>query len=183
MTILTKLMTPDSRPKRNSKTSSNTYRAVAEAIGSLSQYQEVPQRLKKQWITALMAALTLISIIGGLYLNVTSRTAIAGREIQYLQSMITDTQRANEDLQTQIATLLSSESLRSRAIANGYVPLKGSDLEYITLPGYFPQQGVTLVKPAVQNDDILMSPEYSESLFSWLSRQIEAASLPLAQEQ
>ena len=180
MTIQTRSITLNSSPERKSKTASNTYKAIAEAVGSLRQYQEVPQRLKKQWITALLAIMTLISIVAGLNLNVTSRTAITGREIQYLQSLITTNQRTNEDLQTQIATLLSSESLRRRAIDSGYVPLKETDLEYITIPGYFPQQSVILVTPATRTDDILMSPEFSESLIGWLARQIEAASLPLA---
>ncbi len=183
MTIQTRSITLNSRSDGNSKPASKTYKAVAEAVGSLRQYQEIPQRLKKQWITALLAIMTLISIVAGLYLNVISRTAISGREIQYLQSLITTNQRTNEDLQTQIATLLSSESLRSRAVASGYVPLKGTDLEYITIPGYFPQQSVILVTPATHTDDILMSPEFSESLISWLARQIETASLPLATGQ
>lgn len=183
MTILSKLMSNGSRRERKPKTGSNTYQAVAEAVGNLRQYQEVPRGSQKQWITALLAVLTLISIVAGLNLSVTSRAAIAGRDIQYLQDKITEVQRTNEDLQTQIALLLASDSLRTRATANGYVPLKGSDIEYITLPGYFPQQGVTLVKPAAPSNDILMSPEYSESLFGWFARQVEAASQPLAQGQ
>ena len=126
--------------------------------------------------------MVLVSTVAGLYLNIASRTAITGREIQHLQRLITVNQRTNADLQTQIAMLLSSDSLEARAIAAGYVPLQGADLEYMVVPGYFPQRGISLVSPAAKSEDIRLSPEYSESLFSWLSRQIEAASLPLSQE-
>jgi cell division protein FtsL len=182
MTILTKLLTPDSRPDPAQKAGSHAYKAVAEAVGTLRQYQDVPLRLQRQWITAFLVVMVLVSTIAGLYLNIASRTAIAGREIQHLQRLITVNQRANADLQTQIAMLLSSDSLEERALAAGYVPLQGADLKYMVVPGYFPQKGISLVSPAAQTEDIRLSPEYSESLFSWLSRQIETASLPLAQE-
>ncbi len=184
MTILTKLLAPGSRPDPTSKKKvSHTYKAVAEAVGNLRQYQDIPQRFQKQWITTFLPIVTVIGIVAGLYLNVVSRSAITGREIQNLQVLITANQRTNADLQTQIATLLSSDSLRSRAIADGYVFLNGPDLEYITVPGYFPQQALSLVSPVPQTGDIVLSPEYSESLLSWISRQIEAASQPLTQGQ
>lgn len=183
MTILTKLLTPDERPARTKKASSKTYKAVADVVGTLRLYQDVPLHFQKQWITAFLAAMIVVSIIAGLYLNITSRTAIAGREIQFMQEEITTNQRTNADLQTKIALLLSSESLKSRAIASGYEPLNTTDLDYMTVPGYFPPQGIDLSAPIVQSEDISISPEYTESLFSWLARQIEAASLPLAQGQ
>ena len=139
-------------------------------------------RLQRQWITAFLAIMVLVSIVAGLYLNVTSRTAIAGREIQHLQRLITDNQRTNADLETQIAILLSSDSLEERAVAAGYVPLQNTDLEYMVVAGYHPQQGISMVSPTVPSNDIRISPDYSESLFAWVTRQVEAASLPLAQE-
>lgn len=182
MTILAKLLDPNSRPDPTHKVGSNAYRAVADAVGTLRQYQDVPQHLQKQWITPFLTIMVLVSIVAGLYLNVASRTAIAGREIQHLQRLITDHQRANADLQTQIANLLSSVSLEERAVAAEFVPLQGADLEYMVVPGYFPQQGITMVSTTAESEDIRMSPDFSESLFSWLTRQMEAASLPLAQD-
>jgi hypothetical protein len=183
MTILSKLLTPDARPASTQKASSKTYKAVADAVGTLRLYQDVPLRFQKQWITSFLAAMILVSIIAGLYLNITSRAAITGREIQFMQEEITTNRRTNADLQTKIALLLSSESLKSRAIESGYEPLKTTDLDYMTVPGYFPSQGIDLSAPIVQSEDISVSSDYTESLFSWLARQIEAASLPLAQGQ
>ena len=182
MTTLAKPSTRNSRRNPEQNPGSKTYQAVAEAVGTLRQYQDVPLRFQRQWITAFLAIMVLVSIVAGLYLNVVSRTAITGREIQGLQSDIIASQRTNADLQTNIAILLSSDSLESRALAAGYVPLQITDLEYIVVSGYYPQEGITLASPAPETVDLSLSPEFSESLSSWLANQIEAASLPLIQE-
>lgn len=186
MTILTKLLTPSSRPASrpaaSKRTGSNAYQAVAEAVGTLRKYQDVPVRFRRQWITAFLAGTILIGIVASLWLSVVSRAAITGREIQGLQSDITANQRTNADLETRIALLRSNESLQSRAIAAGYTILEKANLEYIVVPDYYPVQGVTLVVPSPAGEDVTTSPEYTESLFSWLGRQLDAASLPLAQD-
>ena len=182
MTIFAKLISPSSRPEPSSKEGSTTYRAVAEAVGTLRQYQDVPIRFQRQWITAFLAGIILIGITAGLYLSVTSRTAITGREVQSLQRDITINQRANADLETQIAGLLSSTSLESRAEAAGYTTLEGANLDYMVVPGYFPPEGLKLSPPQASQDDVSLSPEYTESLFTWLNQQLEAASLPLPQD-
>ena len=182
MTILAKLTTTEARPETVKKPRSKAYQAVAEAVGTLKQYQDVPLRFQKQWITAFLTMMVLVGIIGGLYLNVVSRAAIAGREIQFLQAEIVTNQNNNADLQTHIATLLSNESLQARALAAGYAPILGTDLDYMVVPGYYPEQNVSLVSPSTDNTDIRLSPDFSESLSSWLASQIETASLPLAQE-
>jgi len=123
----------------------------------------------------------MMSLVAGLYLNVTARTAIAGREIQNLEAEIIINERVNADLQTDIATLLSNNVLEERALAEGFAPFERANLEYLVVPGYFPPQGVNIIAPAPNPDLLAMSPEYSESLFSWIARQMESASTPLAQ--
>jgi hypothetical protein len=182
MTITAKLRTTGSRSEPAQKTGSKTYKAIADAVGTLRRYDDVPVRLQRQWITAFLAIMIVVSLVAGLYLNVTSRAAIAGREIQSMQRDITANQLVNADLETTIATLLSSDSLQQRAVAAGYIPLQGSDLDYIVVPGYFPSQGVILVAPPAETEDIRLSPDFSESLSSWLANQLEVASMPLAQE-
>jgi hypothetical protein len=152
MTIISKLIAPNARPRRTRKPGLNVYHAIAEMAGGL-----------------------------GRYLNVTSRTAIAGREIQNLEAEIIINERVNADLQTDIATLLSNNILEKRALADGFIPFETTDLEYLVVPGYFPSQGVNMITPAADTDVLAASPEYSESLFSWVARQMEAASAPLAQ--
>jgi len=182
MTILTKLLDPASRPNPAPKAESKTYKAVADAIGTLQQYQDIPVRFQKQWVTAFLAVMVLASTLAGLYLNVTSRTAITGREILNLQVEMNQLQRTNADLQTKIAVLQSKETLDTRAKDVGYVPLVLEEIEYVVVPGYFPETGIDMQVQTIQSDDIRMSPEFSESLFGWITRQIEVASLPLAKD-
>ncbi len=184
MTILSRLLAPASRPRPGRKSDSRSFQAVAEVSGSLGRYQDINLHFSRKWITIFLAVLVFWSIVAGLYLNITSQTTIAGREIQEMQRDIKVNLRTNADLQTNIAIQLSSESLRQRAVDAGFVQLQNSELEYMVVPGYIPQSGISMAvtKPAVEDDNQL-PPEYTESLFSWISRQIEAASLPLAQDQ
>jgi hypothetical protein len=182
MSLIAKLSAPSDRPRpTRKKPGFNVFRAVADVAGILGDYQDVPVRFQKQWISSFLAIVVLLSLVAGLYLNVTARTAITGREIQTLEAEIVANERVNADLKTDLATLLSNNTLEARALAAGYVPFEQADLEYLTVPGYFPAQGVTLVKSAPEVDPLALSPQYSESLFGWLARQIESASVPLAQ--
>jgi hypothetical protein len=181
MNIIAKLIHPSDRPRKTRKAGLNAYRAIADAAGALGNYQDVPLRFQKQWISSFLVIVVVLSLVAGLYLNVTARTAIAGREIQNLEAEIVVNERANADLQTEIATLLSSNTLEGRAQAAGFVHFQRKEIEYLVVPGYFPPQGVKMTSPTVDPDILAMSPEFSESLFSWIVRQVETASVPLAQ--
>ena len=183
MTIIGKLITPGARPRktRTRKAGLDAYHAIAEMADGLGRYQDVPLRFQKQWISSFLTIVVLLGLVAGLYLNVTARAAIAGREIQNLEADIVINERTNADLQTNIATLLSNNTLEERAKAEGFIPFQRTELEYLVVPGYFPSQGVNITPPVVNPDVLAMSPEFSESLFSWIARQMETASVPLAQ--
>ncbi len=183
MTIITKQLPKSSDNTPAQKMGTSTYQAVAAAMGTIRQYQDVPQRFQRQWITAFLALMVAVSSVSGLYLNVASRTAITGREIQHLQRVITDNQRINADYQTQIALQLSNESLDTRASTAGYTALTSENIEYISVPGYVRHAGLTLAAQVLPEDDSVSSPEYNESLIGWISRQVESASRPLGQDQ
>jgi hypothetical protein len=179
MTIIAKLITPSARPRKARKSGLNAYRAIVDVAGILGHYQDVPLRFQKQWISSFLAIVVMLSLVAGLYLNVTARAAIAGREIQNLEAGIVINERVNADLQTEIATLLSNNTLEGRALAAGFTHFQRTDLEYLVVPGYFPSQGVDMVSPVTNTDVLAMSPEFSESLLSWVARQVETASVPL----
>jgi hypothetical protein len=181
MTIISKLIAPSARPRKTRKRGLDAYHTIAEMAGGLGRYQDVPLRFQKQWISSFLTIVMALGLVAGLYLNVTARTAIAGREIQNLEAEIVINERVNADLQTDIATLLSNNTLEARALAAGFVHFEPADLEYLVVPGYFPSQAVNMVTPVAEVDVLAMSPEFSESLFSWIARQMETASVPLAQ--
>jgi cell division protein FtsL len=138
-------------------------------------YKEAPWQRQQQWIALFLLAVTVVGIVAGVYLNITARAAIAGREIQGLEADIVKNQRINADIETRLGTLLSTEELRRRAISLGYQPVDMNALEYVVVPGY------TGVKPLALGNDkpdavsAEISPEFTQSLFDWLNQQMHTA--------
>lgn len=180
MTIVEKLINSSTRSRAAEKPGgANTYQAMAELAGSLRGYQDMSWNVNREWLAMFLAGVMLLGMVAGMYLNVTARAAIEGRDIQRLEGEIDSRLRENADLQTQLAILLSNNVLSARASAMGYEPVIREDVEYMVVPGYFPAQGVNLVQPVSEPVSPLSSPEFSESLFDWISRQIASASKPL----
>ena len=190
MTILSRLFTPTSRrPASTSRDLHSRSRrfdlsgllgAFGKTADTLQKYQDIPLRFQRQWLTTFLAISMLIGVVAGVYLNVTSRAAIAGREIQNLEADIITNQRLNADLQTQISGILSNISLEERAAAAGFVPVARTDIKYLVVPGYVPAQGPNLLAATPADDPQGQPAEYSETLFTWLARQLDVASTPLA---
>jgi len=183
MTILPRLISPTSRrPARATRQGGfDVSGAVRRAANSLRKYQDIPLRLHKQWLTTFLGSLLLIGVVAGIYLNLTARTAIAGREIQNLEVQIVTNQRLNADLQTKIAGLLSTVTLDERAAADGYVPVQRDDLQYLLVPGYNPGPAAGMLNSTAPQTKQEFPSEYTETLFVWLARQLDFASTPLAQ--
>lgn len=133
-------------------------------------------RVQRQWIGLFLLGLVAVSMVAGIYLNITVRATLAGREIQLLQSKLIDDQQANSDLETQLAGLTSIESMQQRAEALGFQPASPEDITYVVVPGYTPQTAVDMSQPgeAIQNQSqkVILLPDYTESLFDWLTRRL-----------
>jgi hypothetical protein len=155
------------------------------SMGNVSQIvQKVRQahwRVQRQWIGLFLLGLVVVSMVAGLYLNITVRATLAGREIQLLQPDLLDNRLTNSDLETQLAGLNSVGSMQQRAKAMGFAPATPEDITYIVVPGYAPDSAVDLSKPGGTNPNELQKPvlrsEYTESLFDWIVRNL-ASSAP-----
>ncbi len=140
--------------------------------------RQAPWREQRQWIGLFLVGLVLVAMVAAIYLNVTVRTAIAGREIQLLQVTIAENQRTNADLETQLAGLTSASAMQERAESLGFEPAEPEDVVYVVVPGYVERDVVDMSVPrAARPAAPAILPEYSESLFDWLTRQL-AASVP-----
>ena len=153
----------------------------ADVLRMMTVARETGKRFQRQWLLLFFSGLLALAMVAGLYLNVTAGAAIAGREIQNIEAEITINERANADLETRIAMLLSNQVLEERAHALGFEPVDRASLEYVTVAGYFPAQAITMVAPVAQTDILLNSPEFNETLFDWIEAQLAAASIPLTQ--
>jgi hypothetical protein len=114
-------------------------------------------------------------MIATLYLYVTARAAIAGREIQDLTASMRASQHASADLQTQLAASTSSGVMEARALALGFEPIKTGKVEYIVVAGYLAPQPMILSsgpQPGLRAPSI--PPEYNQSLLDWIDEQVHS---------
>ena len=133
-------------------------------------------RVQRQWIGLFLLGLVLVAMVAGIYLNITVRATLAGREIQTLQTDITNNRRHNSDLETQRASLSSIESMQKRADALGFQPADPADITYVVVPGYSPQRAINMSSPVEGHPQTLpLLPAYSESLFDWLTRKLASS--------
>lgn len=150
-----------------------------QAARILRQYREMSWHNQRQWLFVVLAAIVVAALVAGLYLNVTARAAITGRQIQTLEQEIILNQRINADLQADIALQLSIGNLERRAEKMGFQPVAKDEIQYIVVPGYFPNNTVSLTSTAPQQNILLADPAFKQSLFEWLHREISAAATPL----
>ena len=138
-------------------------------------------RVQRQWIGLFLLGLVAVSMVAGIYLNITVRATLAGREIQSLQNTLIDDKRANSDAESTLAGLTSMEAMQKRAEAMGFHPADQGSITYVAIPGYVPQTAVDMSKPGAddqsQSQKPVLLPGYTESLFDWITRTL-AASTP-----
>jgi uncharacterized membrane protein YciS (DUF1049 family) len=136
-------------------------------------------RVQRQWIGLFLLGLVAVSMVAGIYLNITVRATLAGRQIQLLQSQLIDDQQANSDQETLLAGLTSVSSMQQRAEAMGFQPANPGDITYVVVPGYMPQTAVDMSTPGAASQGQLQTPillpDYTESLFDWITRSLASS--------
>jgi len=139
-------------------------------------YKVAPWRIQRQWIGNALLAVVALAMVATVYLNITSRAAIAGREIQDLTYSIAVSQQVSGDLQTQLASLTSASAMESRALALGFRPIEPDEVEYLVVPGYSaPQPYILSSAPQLQLRALTISPEFNQSLLDWLDEKISSS--------
>jgi hypothetical protein len=146
-----------------------------QATRIIHAYKQAPWRIQRQWVGAFLLAVIGIAMVAALFLDVTSRAAVAGREIQELRFDILTIQRANADLEIRLAMLTSSSEMERRARALGYRPVQPGELDYIAVPGFVaPEPDILRAAQDVTVPETSLPYEYSESLIEWLDGQIKS---------
>jgi cell division protein FtsL len=144
-----------------------------QATQIIHAHRQAPWRIQRQWIGAFLLVVIGAAMIAALYLDVTARAALTGRDIQELRTQITTVQRENADLETQLADLTSTAVMQQRATELGYRPVQPGELDYVAVPGFVkPEPEILLAAkdapPRVQT----LPAEYTQSLLEWFSEQI-----------
>ena len=150
-----------------------------QATQIIHAYRQAPWRVQRQWIGAFLLMVIGAAMVAALYLDVTARTAVTGREIQEMRIQITTIQRENADLETQLADLTSSVAMQRRALELGYRPVQPGELDYVAVPGFAPPEPAILL---AANDSAPPNPalpeEYTQSLLEWFENRIKFGGLP-----
>ena len=145
-----------------------------QATQIIHAYRQAPWRVQRQWVGIFLLALIGAAMVAALYLDVTARAAIAGREIQDMRFEITTIQRANADLETQLAKLTSTAEMERRAQALGYRPVQPGELDYVPVPGFvIPEPAILKAAVDATTAEQTLPYEYSESLIEWFDDQIK----------
>ena len=150
-----------------------------QATNIIHAYKQAPWRVQRQYVGAFLLAIVVVALVSALYLDVTARAALAGREIQDLQVEITSLQRMNADLETELAGLTSSSTMQQRALELGYRPVKPGELDYVFVPGYIaPEPDILLAAVDTAIPSYHLPQEYSESLLEWLDARVNLGGTP-----
>jgi cell division protein FtsL len=165
-------MTATPAPTRNTKTILDAYAEAAQAIHST-------RSLQRQWVILFGVMIAIVAMVAGLYLDVTARAAITGREIQSLEQATIANRRANADYETDLARLMSYQVMNARALTAGFEFIERDSVQYMVVPGYVPVDGVHFKSAVPEKQSISAAPEYHQSLLEWLSEVIQDASTPL----
>ena len=150
-----------------------------QATQIIHAYRQAPWRVQRQWVGVFLLVVIGAAMVAALYLDVTARTAVTGREIQEMRVQITTIQRENADLETQLADLTSTAAMQQRAESLGYRPVQPGELDYVTVPGFAPPEPEILLaaKDSAPPSDTL-PVEYTESLLEWFDERIKFGGLP-----
>lgn len=144
-----------------------------QATRIIHAYRQAPWRIQRQWVGAFLLFVIGTAMIAALYLDVTARAAVAGREIQDLRFEIIAIQRTNADLETRLAKLTSTAEMKRRALALGYRPVTPGELDYVPVPGFVaPEPDILLAAQDVTVPQPSLPYEYSQSLLEWFDEQI-----------
>ncbi len=138
-------------------------------------YRMAPWRIQRQWIVSFLLAVVSLAMVAALYLDVTARAAIAGREIQNLTYQMSVMRQANSDLETCLASLTSASMMAQRAQALGFKAMSTEEVEYLVVPGYVaPQPEILSALPQASLSAPSIPPEYSQSLLDWFDQTMRA---------
>jgi hypothetical protein len=145
-----------------------------DRLENLAQsYTQAPWRRQLQMIGLFSLVLVFIALVAGIYLNVSARTAKMGRDIQAAQRDIDELNQEIENLQSQLAFMLSASEMENRARNLGFIEMQPDYAIYVVVPGYVERQPAVLAPHtgrAVVSAPVLPD-EYTESLFEWARRR------------
>jgi len=149
-----------------------------DKITNLAQkYRQAPWRTQRQWLGLVLLGVVIIATVAGVYLNVTARATMDGREILDLNYEIANNENTIADLQTELAGLSSAAAMQKHAEALGYQPAEPVDVVYVVVPGYTRDTEISLATTTEQPPASSILPEYKQTLFQWFADRLQSPAM------
>jgi cell division protein FtsL len=137
-------------------------------------YTQAPWRRQLQLIGLFSLFLTIAALVARVYLSVSAKAALTGRDIQAKQAQIETVERDIEDRASRLAAILSSDAMEERARKMDFEPIAAEQIVYLKIPGYAGYSSVILAPdspPQVVGAEVIPY-EYTESVFAWMKRKL-----------
>lgn len=154
-------------------------------------YLQAPWRRQLQIALTFLLVVISVAIVAYIYLNVTTRAAAVGREIQYMQVQMSGYHGLTEqdtgnmpieelkqniaDLEAELGELTSFQVMDARASELGLEPANPEQIVYLVVPGYQERQPAIM---APSSEPVIVSaagipPDFRESLIDWIEKEIQ----------
>jgi hypothetical protein len=137
----------------------------------IQAYKEAPWRRQMQIIGYVASGVVALALVAATYLNITARSATAGRLVQQLQSERSDVEQRIEDKKTQLAYILSVEQMQKRARDLGFESVSPAAITYLNVAEYQGQPTGAELAPRAGSEfgaAASLPAEYTDSLFDWI---------------
>lgn len=146
--------------QRSMSRSSRHTRELARRLGKLTEVQAAAG-----WGLILL----VFALLGVIYLNQSSKIAAVGRHVQTLQYELSIIERANAELEREIAQAQSISRIEKEAERMGFVSAQPGDIEYMVVPIYPP-----IIAPDEPESKIIMEAPTVETMREGLWLVIES---------
>ena len=145
-------------------------------------YTQSPWRKQVQYLTMIVMGLIAIALVAYIFLSVSAHATAVGRDIQDKRSKIKELDREIEDMEAELAIILSSEQMEARAKSLGFREAEPDQVVYMTVPGYIERQPAKLAPYSRKLTLSVKSVpfEYTETLFDWIKRQFDWISFSMS---
>jgi cell division protein FtsL len=143
-------------------------------------YQQAPWRRQTHTIVLFLLVVVFAGLVAWVYLSVTARAAAVGRQIQAMNGDILELELDVESQKSQLARLTSAVEMEKRARSMGFSPLEEQPILYLLVPGFTGRKPANLAPAPLRNPAPSpgLSPQATETIFSWLERKMLETELP-----
>jgi hypothetical protein len=136
-------------------------------------FQQAPWRVQIQRLGLIFLGLVIFGLTAGLYLSITANSYAIGVDVQIYDDRRDELQRDIADMQTQIASNITSSNVEKRAHDLHFEVPSQDNVVYLVVPGYTGRQLEFRTSPAAQDvKHSLIKPAFTQSLWEYLVQGI-----------